>query len=126
MREYLRRSRVYLYTGTQPASYTLGLIEALMTGIPIVSIGPELMGIFPPYGPSLFEGQDIVGYKPAGEAVPALLKLYLDRHDFAAQLGAEGRVRAIELFGRDHIAAKWLAYLGQPAVTTFQREAVTA
>ncbi len=42
MQELLRSARVYLYTGTQPASYTLGLIEAMMTGIPVVSIGPVL------------------------------------------------------------------------------------
>jgi hypothetical protein len=41
MRDYLRRIRAYLYTGTQPASYTLGLIEAMMTGVPVVSIGPS-------------------------------------------------------------------------------------
>jgi len=32
----------YLYTGTFPAQYTLNFIEALMTGIPIVSIGKKL------------------------------------------------------------------------------------
>src|SRR5687768_6353978 len=48
----LRKSRAYLYTGTQPASYTLGLIEAMMTGIPVVSIGPSHMGILP-YGSAL-------------------------------------------------------------------------
>jgi len=58
MRAYLRRCRAYLYTGTQPASYTLGLIEAMMTGVPVVSIGPEHMRIFP-YGPELFEGHAI-------------------------------------------------------------------
>ena len=47
MRIVLRAHRAYLYTGTQPASYTLGLIEAMMTGIPIVSISPEFMAIFP-------------------------------------------------------------------------------
>jgi glycosyltransferase involved in cell wall biosynthesis len=41
MRDYLRAARCYLYTGTQPASYTLGLIEAMMTGVPVVSIGPS-------------------------------------------------------------------------------------
>lgn len=39
--DYLRSIRVYLYTGTMPASYTLGLIEAVLTGTPVVSIGPR-------------------------------------------------------------------------------------
>src|SRR5207344_2678522 len=50
MRDYLRRIRVYLYTGTRPASYTLGLIEAMMTGTPVLCIGP---GAFQP--PQLLE-----------------------------------------------------------------------
>ena len=48
MREYLRAIRCYLYTGTRPASYTLGLIEALMTGVPVVSIGPRAWGGWTP------------------------------------------------------------------------------
>ena len=44
VRAYLRRIRAYLYTGTVPASYTLGLIEAMMTGVPIVSIGRRAGG----------------------------------------------------------------------------------
>jgi hypothetical protein len=55
MRDYLRRIRAYLYTGTQPASYTLGLIEAMMTGVPVVSIGPDHMT----WQRDLFEGHEI-------------------------------------------------------------------
>jgi len=42
LREALRKSRVYFYTGTYPASYTLNFIEAWITGIPIVAIGPKI------------------------------------------------------------------------------------
>lgn len=38
----LRDNRVYFYLGTKPANYTLNFIEAWMTGIPIVALGPEL------------------------------------------------------------------------------------
>jgi hypothetical protein len=41
MLDYLRHIRAYLYTGTTPASYTLGLIEAMLSGVPVVSIMPE-------------------------------------------------------------------------------------
>lgn len=55
MLDYLRQAAVYLYTGTVPASYTLGLIEALMVGVPVVSIGPGAW-----QGPSaLFEGHEL-------------------------------------------------------------------
>lgn len=122
--ETLRRSRVYLYTGTQPASYTLGLIEAMMTGIPVVSISPRYMTIFP-YGPELFEGHEIAGLygepddgepeKTDAQVVDTTRGLLLDilRNDHLAEwLGAEARRKAVELFGRDVIAAQWKAFLG--------------
>ena len=38
MLDYLAHAGVYLYTGTVPASYTLGLIEAMAVGVPIVGM----------------------------------------------------------------------------------------
>lgn len=57
MLRYLRSIRVYLYTGTRPASYTLGLIEAMMTGTPVVAMGHSL---FDPEG--LYEGDELLGW----------------------------------------------------------------
>ena len=113
MRAYLRSHRVYLYTGTQPASYTLGLIEAMMTDIPVVSIGPSWHRIFP-YGPQLFEVHEIVDaymwHDNAGGARLALQGLLED--DVLAETASHNiRQRAIELFGKDRIAAEWGAYL---------------
>ncbi len=112
MQEMLRRGRCYLYTGTQPASYTLGLIEAMMTGIPVVSIGPTWMRIFP-FGPELFEGHEIA---LAGSDSPLMVKQEL-RNLLAESHTAQGlsdatRARAIELFGRQTIAAQWREFLG--------------
>jgi glycosyltransferase involved in cell wall biosynthesis len=111
MKGWLCRARVYLYTGTQPASYTLGLIEAMMTGIPVVSIGPSYMRVFP-YGPQMFEGQEIVhaGYDRPDAARYHLVSL-LDDHALAAVHGEVMRQRAINLFGKDKIAAEWAAFL---------------
>jgi glycosyltransferase involved in cell wall biosynthesis len=56
MLQYLSQAAAYLYTGTMPASYTLGLIEALMVGTPVVSIGPGAW-----LGPDeLFEAAELV------------------------------------------------------------------
>jgi glycosyltransferase involved in cell wall biosynthesis len=112
MREYLRRGRAYVYTGTQPASYTLGLIEAMMTGIPVVSIGPSWMRIFP-YGPDLFEGHEITtSWLDDPGAARELLNFYLHYPDEAKAIGDSARKRAIELFGKDTIALQWAAFLG--------------
>ena len=44
-RRILRDYRVYLYTGTHPASYTLAFMEAWLAGTPIVAIGRSLWEI---------------------------------------------------------------------------------
>ena len=112
LRKVLRDYRAYLYTGTQPASYTLGLIEAMMTGIPVVSIGPSWMRVFP-YGPDLFEGHKIVGnwYDDPDEAQAELL-VYLSDPACARADSAHFRDTAIELFGRETIGTAWKAFLG--------------
>jgi hypothetical protein len=112
MKQALRDARVYLYTGTQPASYTLGLIEAMMTGIPVVSIGPSWMRVFP-YGPDLFEGHEIasIGYDEPLDAQDVLADCLIDM-SVARGMSEFQRRRAIELFGKETIAAQWKAYLG--------------
>lgn len=112
LRAELRLARAYLYTGTQPASYTLGLIEAMMTGLPIVSMGGSRFDIFEPYGRDLFEGLDIVrvGSDDPGECRD-LLATYLAQPDVAAAAGAKMRARALELFGVSHIREQWREFL---------------
>ena len=111
MQEWLRRARVYLYTGTQPASYTLGLIEALTTGIPVISIGPAHMNVFP-YGPDLFEGHELAsGWTDKPETAATQLRMLLDDWEQARLVSGHQRMRAIEMFGIDKIRAQWAEYL---------------
>jgi hypothetical protein len=111
MKDYLRRCRVYLYTGTQPASYTLGLIEAMMTGIPVVSIGPNAFG--EGWIGDVFEGHEIVQVEADDPNDAAnMLAGRLEDIDIARRMGESGRKRAIELFGMDKIKAEWAAFLG--------------
>jgi hypothetical protein len=107
MREYLRRCRAYLYTGTQPASYTLGLIEAMLSGVPVVSIGP---GAFPA---GLFEGHEIA-WRAHDEPLLAKYGLQDMLNDvvWAEEVSADSRARAVELFGMDTIGPQWLDFLG--------------
>jgi glycosyltransferase involved in cell wall biosynthesis len=111
MRAYLRRSRVYLYTGTQPASYTLGLIEAMMTGVPVVSIGPRAFG-GGSYLSDMFEGHEITGsgFDDPSLARDELALLMEEPQTFAS---AVTRERAIDLFGIDTISAQWASFLGK-------------
>jgi hypothetical protein len=114
MKTLLQASRVYLYTGTQPASYTLGLIEAAMTGIPVVSIGPSHMRALP-YGPKLFEGHEIALHWSDDPYMARMWikQLLLDINQ-AREESAIQRARAIEMFGKDTIGAQWTDFLGAP------------
>lgn len=131
MIDYLRHIRAYLYTGTQPASYTLGLIEALLTGVPVVS-----MGSGPWWIPDLFEGPEIARPANMGDAdyhpndpawVRALLTELLSPDSDAVDHFRDQRQRAIEMFGIETIAPQWQAFL-DGAVTEFStaRVSVTA
>jgi len=40
----MRNSRVFFYTCTFPAQYTMAFMEAWMTGMPVVAIGKSLAG----------------------------------------------------------------------------------
>jgi len=115
MVQALRNSRVYLYTGTMPASYTLNFIEAWMTGIPIVSIGQNL-GNGGGY-PALFEVHELINSGVNGfvanevENLRIPIKQLLEDADLAATIGAAGRQEAIRHFNVDMIGAAWDAYL---------------
>jgi hypothetical protein len=109
MLDYLSDLRAYLYTGTRPASYTLGLIEAMLSGVPVVSIDAGSWGAG--WGGSdLFEAHEIASGYPADWARQVLSTLLSDP-DEARRRGELGRQRAIDLFGIDQIAARWQAFL---------------
>lgn len=107
---WLRKARAYLYTGTQPASYTLGLIEAMMVGIPVVSIGPKWMNIFP-YGADLFEGHELAAHHE-DDPVRArkMLQDHLDnpRTDTDCYRHQQAQVQQ---FRMDRVGAQWQAFL---------------
>lgn len=112
MQTWLRESRAYLYTGTQPASYTLGLIEAMMTGIPIFSIGPSWMQMYE-RGNEIYEGHLITErWADNPNIASAMLRQWLDDYDLARAVSEQMRAKAIYLFGMDTIGEQWRAYLG--------------
>ena len=114
MRAALRKNRVAINGGTWPASVVLSAIEQLMTGIPLVLVGPKLgqpHGWFP--GHDLYEGSLLVENGVNGwcsddlGATRDFIKQLLGNHELAKKIGAAGRQRAIELFGIDKIAGQW-------------------
>lgn len=108
-----RKSRVYFYTGTYPASYTLNFIEAYMSGAPVVALGHR-------YGSSPFErGQDTYEvpdiittgkngfYADTVNELREYMERCLDDVEYAKKIGAEGRKTAVEYFGKEKAKKDW-------------------
>lgn len=116
MRQKMRDASVYIYTGTQPASYTLNLIEAMMTGIPIVALGPKFGNSLNVAG-DLYEIPDIITNTVNGfwsddiDELRKYIKFLLANRDVARRIGTMGRENAIERFGKDNVKAKWKEFL---------------
>ena len=116
MKQKMRDARVYVYTGTQPASYTLGFIEAMMTGIPIVAIGSRLatsLNTQNKIHANLYEIPDIITNAVNGfvtddiQTARKYIQALLDDPALAKRIGTMGRERAISLFGKDTIQLQW-------------------
>lgn len=119
--EALHRSRAFLFTGSQPASYTLGLIEAMHAGIPVLSIGPAWMRVMfdaepggtPHNASDMFEGHELAPYGfDDPNAAHQMLRALLEDDGLAEQVSAATRKRARTLFDRATIGRQWQEYLG--------------
>lgn len=103
----LRDSRVFFYTCTQPAQYTLSFVEAFISGIPVVAIGRGLAGYRWIETPDLIEN-GVSGFvsdnlKELRDDAEALL----NDHDLAKRIGGAGRKTAMETFGKNKIKEQW-------------------
>jgi hypothetical protein len=115
LKAYLRRMRTYFYTGTFPASYTLGLLEAMATGIPVIAAGPNRWKVFRqlPYAHLLYEAHEIAGvwaddWHPLSKMVGRLL----DDRSLAEAISREQQQRIRDEFSLDVVKAAWRDFLG--------------
>lgn len=119
LKQELRDNRVYFYTGTHPASYTLNFIEAWMTGIPIVAIGTQHGNARHLKNHNLYEIPNLIENGVTGlvsddiQELRAGCKQLLEDANLAATISAAARGMAIEHFGKDMIYAAWKEYLGE-------------
>lgn len=117
MKQKLREARVFLYGGTWPAPYTLSLIEAMMTGIPVVAIGRKLAESDRFEKIDFYEIPDIIDNGIDGffsddlaECKGYVHKLLKD-YDLARKIGERGRQKAIKLFGKAKVEKLWHDFL---------------
>ena len=109
LKKAYRDNRVFFYTCTFPAPYTMGFMEAWMTGIPVVAIGSSLAGfdLEVPFlidnGVNGFTSNNLVELRK-------YISMLLEDHDLAKKISAEGRNKAIELFDKDKIGKQWRTF----------------
>lgn len=123
MKGALRDNRVFVYGGTWPSPYTLAVQEAMMTGIPIVAIGQHLAEDLPERAIqdriNYYEMPLIIDNGKNGFISDDINELRDDVHklledqELAAQIGAQGRKRAIHLWGKEPIKQAWSDFLSQ-------------
>lgn len=115
LKKVYRDNRVYFYTGTYPASYTLNFIEAMMTGIPIVAIGSKLadMALYPM---KIYEVDKIIQNGVNGfvsdnlDELRSYVDMLLSDHPKAMEIGWKGRLTAIDLFGKK-VKNDWRSFI---------------
>ncbi len=117
MLEELRRNRAYFYAPTYPTSYTLNFIEAWMTGIPVVALGKERGNDPELLRHDLYEIPELIRHGVDGfftddaEEYREIFHDLLADQSYAGCIGEKGRLRAVELFGRQTIEAQWRHFL---------------
>jgi hypothetical protein len=113
MLEYLAGARAYIYTGTRPASYTLGLLEANLSGVPTVVIGKRAWG-------GEWGGEDLwdmwgadAGSDKLDDPAHArkLLKGYLDEPEYARRAGERARQNCIKDHDVAVVGQQWREFL---------------
>lgn len=117
LQQEMRDNRVYFYTGTHPASYTLNFMEAWMTGIPMVCIGPQHgnASYFP--GHNLYEVPHLVENGVNGFVsdnrleLQSIIRNLMNDHALAKSISEAGRASAIKYFGKEAIKEQWRAFL---------------
>ncbi len=117
MKGKLRDSRVFVYTGTWPAQYTLSFMEALMTGIPIVAIGKrlaqEIAGV--DYM-DFYEVADMIQDGVNGfvsddmSTLRSHIQQLLTDDTLARSISEKGRETALQLFAKDPIKEQWKTF----------------
>jgi len=113
----LQSSRAFLFTGTVPASYTLGFIEAWMTGIPVVAFGRSLISQCNPAAAALYEIPDLIENNVSGivsddiSELRTALQALLSDEEYSRRLSYAGRQAARHFFGQPRALDQWRTFL---------------
>ena len=118
--QILSQYRVFVYTGTYPASYTLAFMEAWLSGIPIVAIGRKLWEIGDGRG-ALYEVPDLITHNVDGfvsddiSILQSAIRRLLENDNLARDISGKGRETAKRLFDAKPIGIQWRDFLNRVA-----------
>jgi len=98
--DQMRRCRVYYHDGEN--EYTIALVEAMMTGAPIVTSDMPFVKRHVQHGVNGFVSND-------PKELREFCRLLLDDKDLATKMGAESRRIALERFHEDRWIGQWNA-----------------
>lgn len=117
MKGALRDCKVFFYSGTWPASYTLSFIEAMMTGIPMVCVGQDIWKHKDHPRLQVYEVPHIIRQGDTGycsndpEALKNFVTRLMENRELAETMSTKAREDAIRLFGKEAIAPLWQQFL---------------
>jgi len=113
-----RDSRIYLSLNSESAVYTNSFMEALMTGIPVVTFGSKTSNVMT--NPELLDSYEVPYIvTPEVDAIVSddIDYLYdqitqlLKNKEYRQQIGSSGRAKALQLFDKNVIMGQWKSFL---------------
>lgn len=111
IQEFRQKSRVYISMCSKPGCVTYGFIEALSTGIPVVSVGPNLGSWHPSvktFNVDRFIQNGVNGfYSDNPDEMVHYIKLLMNDASLAKRVGDAGRETAIQYFSEDKCISDW-------------------
>ena len=117
--ERYKQCSIYLSLNSESAVYTNSFMEALMTGIPVVTFGSKLSNVQNPElknsyeVPSLVEnGKEAIVSDDLDFIAEEIGKL-LESKNYREKIGRAGRERALQLFDKNRIMRQWSDFLKQ-------------
>ena len=103
LQRVLKRARLYLHDGEQ--EYTITLIEAMMTGLPLVSFRIPGIERYVEHGVNGFVGE-------SAREIREHCRLLLEDAELARRMGAASRAKAEREFAEDRWIRQWREILG--------------
>lgn len=114
VKEKYKKARVYFALGSKPAALTYNLVEAMMTGCPVVTWGRLLgnMHIVQDWN-NTYEAPDIItngenGFCSDNEfEIEGIINRLFHDYSLAQKISANARKTALEIFSKDKIKKDW-------------------